>query len=155
MSYLDHLFAIPVFRNARPCMIYRCYMGILIGGMLCKGVMVNNWQCRDETEGLLWAIATWLCYLARAGIVVASHDPLCNYAGVTLLWVFSKSIPRCSIWKFYISDINLVSLTFEIAKRIIFEGTDLKLNKLSVGQNRWKCYVLKRPLYSLNLPLSP
>jgi len=30
----------------------------------------------------MWAIDTWLCCSARAGIGVASHDPLYHYSGV-------------------------------------------------------------------------
>ena len=42
----------------------------------CNGVMVKNvWYC-SEAEGLLWVISTWLRYLARAGIIVGSHNPL-------------------------------------------------------------------------------
>ena len=53
-----------------------CYVRMLVGCMFSNGDMISELWCRDETEGILWTAATRLCYSARAGIEVSSHDPL-------------------------------------------------------------------------------
>ena len=53
-----------------------CYVRMLVGCMFSNGDMISELWCRDETEGILWTAATRLCYSARAGIKVSSHDPL-------------------------------------------------------------------------------
>ena len=53
-----------------------CHVRFLVGCMFSNGATISNLRCRDETEGILWTAATRLCYSARAGIEVSSHDPL-------------------------------------------------------------------------------
>ena len=81
-SFLDHFFATPRSHNAHPCMLHLCNKGILISGILSNGVMIKDWQWRDEAKSLLWVINTWLCYSTHPRIEVANHDPLYNYVGV-------------------------------------------------------------------------
>jgi hypothetical protein len=50
--------------------------------MFDNGVMTNDCWCRDETESLLWAADTRLCYLARVGIAIHSYNPLWDYIDV-------------------------------------------------------------------------
>jgi len=50
-----------------------------VGCMFSNDATISNLRCRDETEGILWTVATRLCCSARAGIEVSSHDPLQNY----------------------------------------------------------------------------
>jgi hypothetical protein len=59
------------------------------------GVITNDCWCRDETEILLWAADTRLCYSARAGITVYSRNSLWNYTDVLSFVHTSFEIALC------------------------------------------------------------
>ena len=56
-----------------------CHVRILVGCMFSNGATISDLRCHDEIEGILWTVATRLCYSARAGIKISNHDPLWNY----------------------------------------------------------------------------
>jgi len=121
-NWITSLLSLFFFRNVRPCMIYRCYMGISHWWYLCNGVMNNDWQCCNETQSLLWAIDKWLFYLARAGIENDSHDPLCTYIGVLSTGEPYSHLSLLSVWRSIYRTPNRVSPSSEVTKRIILEG---------------------------------
>jgi hypothetical protein len=98
-----------------------CHVGFLTNDVSDNGVMISTLRCHDETKGILCTIAIRLCCSARAGIEVASHDPLWDKTDV--LSSRDPSLGYLPIYypKTHISDQSIEELHSEVAKRITFE----------------------------------
>jgi hypothetical protein len=111
----------------------------LIGDVSGNGVTSSTLRCHDEIEGILWTMGTRLCYLAHAGIEVASHDPLWNNTNVLSTHDPFLCYLPISYQKTYISDQIIEELHSKVAKRITFEEqvTDININRLQEVVDKW------------------